>query len=58
MIGNNILTRNLSHNRTAIYDPKTNTLGFKQNGTTTSLYKPNPSVHGKKTNLKYFKSLK
>lgn len=53
-----VMIRNLSGGRTAVYDPSTNTLGFKQSGTPTSLYKPDPAVHGHKTNLEYFNSLK
>lgn len=52
------LKRNLSNNRTAVYDPSTNTLGFSENGVPSSLYKPDPALHGMKSNIDYFNSLK
>ncbi len=52
------LVRSLKDNRTAIYDPSTNTLGVSENGVPASLFRPNPSIHGFKTNLDYFNSLK
>ncbi len=38
-----------------VYDPATNTFGaYNADGTTRSFYKPDPSKHGRKTNLDYW----
>ena len=52
------LVRQLQGNRSAYYNSNTNTLGFKENGLPASLYRPDPSIHGQKSNLDYFNSLK
>lgn len=38
-----------------VYDPRTNTFGaYNANGTTRTFYKPDPSVHGYRSNQAYF----
>jgi hypothetical protein len=40
---------------TRVYDPDTNTFGaFNADGTTRTLFKPNPDLHGYETNLEYW----
>jgi pyocin large subunit-like protein len=50
--------KNLQNNRSAVYDPRTNTIGFTANSTPSSMFKPSPDVHGFATNKEYFDSLK
>jgi pyocin large subunit-like protein len=52
------LIRELENNRKAFYNPSTNTLGFTDRGKPASMYKPDPSVHGKSSNMEYFNSLR